>query len=599
MTHIATTSKKCFLLLMISFFFGVSSPQIFAQNKGLDSLKTVLKNHPQKDSTRVKTLYATALASFRAGTNEVDLYLNEALSLAEQTDNRDLQGRCLNMKALLLSQNGENKKAIETGLKALKIYEDLKDANNILRVSIMLGNLYNDMNEYDKALPFLQNAYQKAKEQKNNEMRSQALLVIAGIYNNQKKQKVALQMLQEADSLSTITGNSELKITIYNIRISALLRLNRIEEAQKVIPAYKKLVENDFNVPFYNTQFYESATEISLAQKKYAEALSNAKNFYQFATQAESKTYQRNALSKAYLASKGLNNKGLALDYLEKFNAIDDSIYNETKAKEFANLQTQYETEKKNQEIKFLNETNKTQTRNMWFLIGGLVLLSGLLGLLFFQKKTVSEQKSLIENQNGKLQYLMKELHHRVKNNLQIVSSLLSLQSFQMKDETAANAIREGQHRIEAMSLIHQKLYTKDDITTINIKEFITDISESLMSAYGYDPDKFSLKLNIENQLMDVDKAIPISLIINELVSNSMKYAFGKDNQNPVLEIDLKKINDEFSLRIKDNGKGLDLDRWNKSDDSFGKELVKTFTHQLGAKMTVLINNGTIFTLIF
>jgi two-component sensor histidine kinase len=149
------------------------------------------------------------------------------------------------------------------------------------------------------------------------------------------------------------------------------------------------------------------------------------------------------------------------------------------------------------------------------------------------------------------------------------------------------------------MSLIHQKLYTKDDITTVNIKEFITDITESLMDAYGYSRDKISLKLNIENQFMDVDKTIPISLIVNELVSNSMKYAFGKDNTNPVLEIDLKKLNEDFDLKIKHNGKGLDLEKWNKSGDSFGKELVRTFTQQLGAKLHVLVNNGTVFNLVF
>jgi two-component sensor histidine kinase len=599
MKHSYFNLHKFILNVIYLLLFTGFSLTISAQNQTLDSLKIVLKSHPQKDSTHVKILYALALNGFKAATNDYPSYLNQALALAEEIGNKDLQGRCLNLKAFAYSQKGENKNAIETGLKAKKIYEDLKDNTNIMRVNILLANLYNDMNEEVKAFPFLQVALQKAKEQKNYEMQSQALLLMGAIYITQKQHQKALKSLQEADFLSNITNNSEIKITIYNNQLTALLALNRLKDAQNLIPKYKKLVETDFNIPFYQCQFFESATELSMAQKNYTETLKNANNLYDFATKAESIIYQRNALDKAYKASKALNNSELSLSYLEKFTAINDSIYNETKAKEFANLQTKYETEKKNQEIDFLNKTNKMQVRNMWILIGGMVLLLGLLGLLFFQKKTVSNQKLLIENQNEKLQYLMKELHHRVKNNLQIVSSLLSLQSFQMKDETAAIAIREGQHRIEAMSLIHQKLYTKDDITTVNIKEFITDITESLMDAYGYSRDKFSLKLNIENEFMDVDKAIPISLIVNELVSNSMKYAFGKDNSNPVLEIDLTKINDDFMLKIKDNGKGLDIEKWNRPGDSFGKELIKTFTQQLGAKLQILVNKGTEFNLTF
>ena len=195
------------------------------------------------------------------------------------------------------------------------------------------------------------------------------------------------------------------------------------------------------------------------------------------------------------------------------------------------------------------------------------------------------------------IKLLMKELHHRVKNNLQIVSSLLSLQSFRITDKIAADAVREGQHRIEAMSLIHQRLYTHDNITEVNIKEYVTDLSESLMQAYGYHRDNFVLNLNIQNEMMDVDKAIPLSLIINELVTNAFKYAYASIAK-PVLTITLIKGQNNMQLFIADNGKGLDIDAW-QNNAGYGKELVQTFVKQLDGAITVTINGGTTFTIVF
>ena len=211
------------------------------------------------------------------------------------------------------------------------------------------------------------------------------------------------------------------------------------------------------------------------------------------------------------------------------------------------------------------------------------------------EEKIEFDKRDIAAAQQIKL--LMKELHHRVKNNLQIVSSLLSLQSFRITDKIAANAVREGQHRIEAMSLIHQRLYTHDNITEVNIKEYVTDLSENLMLAYGYSKDNFVLNLNIKNEMMNVDKAIPLSLIINELVTNAFKYAY-TSIVNPVLTITLTKEQNDMQLYIADNGKGINMEAW-QNNNGYGKELVHTFTKQLDGQITVSTDGGTTFTIIF
>ena len=196
-----------------------------------------------------------------------------------------------------------------------------------------------------------------------------------------------------------------------------------------------------------------------------------------------------------------------------------------------------------------------------------------------------------------KIKLLMKELHHRVKNNLQIVSSLLSLQSFRIKDQAAIDAVKEGQHRIEAMSLIHQRLYIQDNVTQVNIKEFIADISESLMQAYGFYYPSFKLELSVTDELIEVDKAIPLSIIINELITNAFKYAY-EGIETPSLKISLTKQLQNAELIVSDNGTGIDLNAW-QTNDGYGKELVNTFTERLEGTISLRVNNGTTFTIVF
>ena len=145
--------------------------------------------------------------------------------------------------------------------------------------------------------------------------------------------------------------------------------------------------------------------------------------------------------------------------------------------------------------------------------------------------------------------------------------------------------------------MIHQRLYATDNINEVNIKEYVTDLAESLLLAYGFAKDKFDLKLDIENEMMNVDKAIPLSLIINELVTNSFKYAFDNTAQ-PQLTITLTKEKSLVQLMIADNGKGLDMKHW-QTNKGYGKELVNTFTKQLDGTIEVFVKNGTIFQLTF
>src|SRR6185437_4848708 len=173
-------------------------------------------------------------------------------------------------------------------------------------------------------------------------------------------------------------------------------------------------------------------------------------------------------------------------------------------------------------------------------------------------------------------------LHHRVKNNLQIVSSLLGLQRYRSEDAATVSVLQESQDRVQAMSLIHQRLYNNDALNVVNIREYLVDLCESLLSSYGYDRDRFDLEISVCTDVLDIDHALPIGLIVNELVTNAFKYAY-QGIERPSLRISLEREGGYLNLLVRDNGVGIDEERWRQGKESFGKQLIGALCKQLRA----------------
>ena len=193
-----------------------------------------------------------------------------------------------------------------------------------------------------------------------------------------------------------------------------------------------------------------------------------------------------------------------------------------------------------------------------------------------------------------------KEVHHRVKNNLQLVSSLLNLQAQTIKDPQILKAIQESQNRIESISLIHKNLYTNPNIGKIDIAEYINNLVTGILISYQITPGQISLQTNIDSVILNIDQAIACGLIINELISNSLKYAF-PDAVSGEISISLyKNKNHDIEIIIRDNGIGLaDNIGWN-TISSLGLSLVYDLvTEQLEGSITIERNQGTIFNIQF
>ncbi len=212
----------------------------------------------------------------------------------------------------------------------------------------------------------------------------------------------------------------------------------------------------------------------------------------------------------------------------------------------------------------------------------------------------VAERKRVEQQMMSSLQekeVLLKEIHHRVKNNLQVISSLLSLQSENISDRDPARTFRESQDRVRSMALIHEKLYQSRDISHVDFAEYVRSLAAYLARSYVTGPG-IRLVVDIDGIALDIDKAIPCGLIINELVSNSLKYAFPEGRQGEV-RIALSRNGDGYTLLVADSGAGLPPGLDFRNTPSLGLQLVNTLVGQLEGTIELTRGSGTAFTITF
>jgi PAS domain S-box-containing protein len=205
-------------------------------------------------------------------------------------------------------------------------------------------------------------------------------------------------------------------------------------------------------------------------------------------------------------------------------------------------------------------------------------------------------EKNLLKYLEEK-EILLKEIHHRVKNNLQIISSLLHLQSDNLKHTKDFNAeiFKESQDRIRSMALIHEKLYSSENFGEVNIKDYLTTLSSSLVRSYRINT---KVKIDAENIYLNIEKSVTCGLIINELLTNSLKHAF-HNNSDGQIHIQFLRQNNHYELIVKDNGTGLSEDFDIDNTNTLGLKLVKRLTQQLEGTINYEVNNGTMFKIYF
>ena len=542
----------------------------------------------------------------------LDLCRN-ALAIYERSASKPGQADVLNRIGSIYSLQGEYSLALENFFKALKIRQELNQKIEATLLVENIGIVYFRQGDYKLALDYFKESYESYQEQNNAAAASKILVNLGATYNRLKMPAKALEAnllsLAYFEKTNSSTGIGIASNNVGNVYFE-------LKDYRKAISYYEKslAIKQKMNDKRGIAVSYRNIAEAYLGLSDLAKAKTNIDQSLKIAEEIGAKEQIKDAyliLSQMFEMAKNYEE---ALIYEKKSAQAKDSLFSSEKTEQISRMRAMYETEKAEQQtelakvqaaldinkkdaaISLLNKENEIKSTERNFLIavvGSLLLMSG---LIFYQFKLKQKSSVLLTEKNIEIEKslqeretLLKEIHHRVKNNLQIISSLLSLQSKNTNDAATQGAISESRNRVKSMSLIHEQLYQEDTISGVEMKDYITRLVSSLTSSYGLDTDRIDIQIEAENVLLDVDSAIPLGLIINELVSNAMKYAF-PDQRTGVILISLKDNMNELLLRVQDDGVGMDTSK--KTNQSFGLSMVNSLMRKLKAEMNIVSQTG-------
>jgi len=541
----------------------------------------------EKDLKRLNHLYKVAGDIYsRDGLHDkATTYIEKALDYYEQTDDLELLAQTQRTMGSHHRRQGKPDLAIALYQEALDNYLVLGDTAAVGTVHNSLGLLYHSIQQYDKSYEQYQLSLDIAKAQGSIYRQLTAYTGLATTSSDiTLKEEYHLEALRIAKSLgnpSRIAGSSYNLAQYYVEHEKKAKALPLLKQAEDAYAAARR--EPHIEMRRLMAQLYIEDGDIASAKKQLAILEDQIKTVPSLDVRASTHYKMASQYSQ-------LKNYERALYHQDLYTLYNDSLVNIEKNATIAELETKYEVKGKDQEINNLNlqkALDDAKLKTQYGLLIAALLLIGILSFLFYRLR---KQKRVIDKQDNEKAVLLKEIHHRVKNNLQIISSLLRLQTSQTDDPAAVDALTDGQARVYSMSLIHQNLYQHDDLSKIHMPQYMEKLVSNLFQAYNVSPDRISLFIDIDEVAMDVDNVVPLGLTTNELVTNSLKYAF-PDNRVGEITVALKDTGDTVTLSVTDDGVGIDMD--NISGSSFGRGLVEAFVEKLQGESRTIVDNGT------
>ncbi len=490
-------------------------------------------------------------------------------------------------------------KALEQYLLAEQIGERIGEGSLRSLALNNIGVVYRHRNEHEKAIEIYEKSIGLKRELGDREGVANSLRNIGLAQSSLHNYKLSLPRFQQARDIYEELGLKQ-EVTSLDIdRGVAYYQLNIRDSAIQVL-------ERALN----NTQLKAPAHDICQSKyalgKSYQELgqLPKAKYWLDQAAQdAESTDFiklQAEIFEALAMVNKNLGNVAEAFSALKNYTNLQDSISTNERIKLQEELAAKFQSDLQEEKIVTQQLQLERAERSRITLIAGIVFVALVFLLTYrlyrlrqiankeLQAKNEVVNRSLVEKEN-----LLKEIHHRVKNNLQIISSILSLQSRQLNHPGAINAIREGQHRIRSMAMIHQQLYQDENLDGVDAATYIKQLTETLIKNFKDKIQNIDLELDLAELKLDPDALIPIGLILNELVSNILKYAFTGRNEGKI-HISFKPEETYHVLSVSDNGVGLPMDKHHiENADTLGFKLVRAFVDKLNATLSIDNEIGT------
>ncbi len=542
--------------------------------------------------------------------------LHEALAIYQSINYGEVQG-VYDLIGGILSDQGHLNQALKYCLLAIGTAEKLKtNSHELSTIYNRAGITCYRLTRYREAAGYFARSFDIAL--RNKDTLSMMLIGpnVLGTYLKLGKQQDIIAFLQQVRFMYD-KGDLRIKTFYLSNYIGSYLLTGNYKKAGPLVRQIFQLLDNSTDINLL-VSLHTTIVPYYFAAGQYTE-------MYKYLPSIESYFKRVNtpvALAENYLwwfkADSALKNYPAAIAHYKLYKEASDSSMLLTASRNINELLIEYESYKKDEaiaakenNIQLLTQQDMLQKsklqqgviiRNISVAIVTLLII--IMALLYSRyrlkqrtNRKLELQQSEIAKQNHSLQHLvnekewlLKEIHHRVKNNLQIVMSLLNSQSVYIDNDAALTAIHDSQHRVHAMSLIHQKLYSTENVSSIDMSSYIRELVSYLSDSFNT-AQRIRFELNIESLKMDVSQAVPLGLILNEAITNSIKYAFPGDRSGRI-SISLSGTNpDHYLLTISDNGIGIPIDL--TKTGSLGMSLMKGLSEDLDGTFSIENDDGT------
>lgn len=516
------------------------------------------------------------------------LYTYKAEDIAESADDDILRGKVNHVLGWYYAASCDYERAHRTYDKAIELFKSVQFTQGVRNVMVKKAIAYHLVGKHKEGLKINEKVFE-LKDRIPSQ--SDLSLLIKSTFNNGDTTKTSLLLKQYFEKYGKIDNKNEYSFRYNNLKsIEAKIQHNDSLELKCLLQSLS-ISKEQYQVK-ENFATLMRLGEFFLERKD----LDKAKEYFKKATIVVYKKLMHNRFNEPI---------SLLLEIAELENNVPEQI-------EYSTLQENYYEEiaqkisvnniiENNRKAVLIRQKKEIQSQNqqIWILTVLGFMGMGLLLFSFFYfrkyKKIVqdlSNKNRLLDESVNDKQTLLQETHHRVKNNLQIIASLLNLQRKYTKDKKLTNALIDGRNRVKSMALIHQLLYQKKELKGINVRNYVENLMSSLFSSLKADMEHFNFINNVAPLNLHEDTLLAIGLIINEIVTNSIKYAFiGREHGE--LSITLEKKADRLFLSISDNGNGMPDDFDINDKSSFGYSLITSLSKKLDATITIESDGGT------
>ncbi|MES2645853.1 MAG: tetratricopeptide repeat protein [Bacteroidota bacterium] len=528
---------------------------------------------------------------------EAETWLYKAIKESSDAGDKSISAQAYDKLNYLYTMQGNLEEASKASYAFLKINEETGNKQGIVHASYTLGFNARLMGNNDDALKYFKKGLLIATETGDKMYQATLANLISDLYLDAGVLSSALDYSIAALKLANEVADLPLIANCYRSIAHVYHSQGKYDKAltnyQLAEIKYKVLASKVDLASLYSDigMIYTLLRNYPLAKRTFENGMSLYK-------QMDSK--QRSMITyydgKRQLDSATGNWKDAYHNY-QQYVALRDSSFNKETLRKLVTSKMQYEAgikegiAKAAQEKKDLSIQEKMR-RQRNILTSAFALLAVVLVFsvaLFRQRNKIAKEKERSDELLTQNELLLKEIHHRVKNNLEVVSSLLALQSAQIEDQHTKDAMLEGQNRVQSIGIVHQKLYQGTNLGAIEMKDYFINLSESILDSFGAEK-RVSIECAMNQLDVDIDTAVPLGLIVNELLTNTLKYAFPAGQHGNVLIKLEKRDNGVLHLQISDDGIG-------KSGithgTGFGGQLVSLLTQQLSGSMREEIKDGT------